>query len=326
MGNQKKQVILIAILFFAVLITIQTSVLGTNDNIEMLKKQSGDYLIYIKDNLNSDFEFAFSNNKDTNKADLVFKDSETDSTGENANKIAFVNSSNISIFDNKTYMWAKEKNTENYILEGIEIDLNEAIHEYDLEVLTNITKNVNTKIEQETTQKEEDGKKITTTVGKVTLPQEYSYILLKAEDSNENQKLFDIATKISKFNQTIDMYTKIKTYKAFAEALDNVERNVDFTKWEKSKNNSIEQPVDAKDGEQYILFLGNEIRGELKIEDVQFLTSTRKESEEKIIEKITTKLPITYDNNTLLIVLLVLIVLSIAVFIRIKVLSKKQEK
>lgn len=326
MGNLKKKIILIAILFFIGLITIQTSVLGTNENIEILKKQSGDYLIYIKDNLNLDFEFAFSNNKDENKANLVFKDSETDSAEENAEKIAFVNSSNISVFDNKTYMWAREKNTENYILEGIEIDLNNAMHENSLELLTNITKNVNTKLEQETTQKEENGKKITTVVGKVVLPQNYSYILLKTEDSSANQELFDIATKISKFNQTTNMYTKLKTYKAFAKALDNVEQNIDFTKWEESKNNTIEQPIDAKDGEQYILFLGSETRGELKIEDVQFLTSTRKESEEKIIEKITTKLPITYDNNTLLVVLAILIALTVVVFVRLKTLSKKQEK
>lgn len=326
MSNLNKKIVLFAILFFIGLITIQTSVLGTNENIEILKKKSGDYLIYIKDNLNSDFEFAFSNNKNENKTDLIFKDSETDSTENNAEKIAFVNSSNIAVFENKAYMWAKEKNTENYILEGIEIDLNEAINEYDLEILTNTTKNVNTKIEQETTQKEEDGKKITRVVGKVVLPQEYSYILLKAEDLSENQELFDIATKISKFNKTTNMYTKIKTYKAFERALDNVKQNIDFTKWKKTNNNSIEQSIDAKDGEQYILFLASEIRGELKIEDVQFLTSTRKESEEKIMEKITTKLPITYDNNTLLIVLGILVVLTTVVFIRIRILNKKQEK
>ena len=122
------------------------------------------------------------------------------------------------------------------------------------------------------------------------------------------------------------MYTKIKTYKAFERALDNVKQNIDFTKWKKTNNNSIEQSIDAKDGEQYILFLASEIRGELKIEDVQFLTSTRKESEEKIMEKITTKLPITYDNNTLLIVLGILVVLTTVVFIRIRILNKKQEK
>ena len=51
-----------------------------------------------------------------------------------------------------------------------------------------------------------------------------------------------------------------------------------------------------------------------------------KESEEKIMEKITTKLPITYDNNTLLIVLGILVVLTTVVFIRIRILNKKQEK
>ena len=44
------------------------------------------------------------------------------------------------------------------------------------------------------------------------------------------------------------------------------------------------------------------------------------------MEKITTKLPITYDNNTLLIVLGILVVLTTVVFIRIRILNKKQEK
>ena len=66
MNNLKLKLILVTTIIFLGIVAMQTSVLGTNENIELLKKQSGDYLIYIKDNLNTDFEFAFSNNK--NKA------------------------------------------------------------------------------------------------------------------------------------------------------------------------------------------------------------------------------------------------------------------
>lgn len=327
MNNLKLKLILVTTIIFLGIIAMQTSVLGTNENIELLKKQSGDYLIYIKDNLNTDFEFAFSNNKNENKVDLVFTESETDSSETNANKIAFVNSSNMAKFNTTTYMWAKEG--DNYILEGLEVDLNQAINEKTLEELANVTKNVKTEVKQETTEQEAEGKKITTTVGKVVLPEEakdYSYALLKVEESEKAKELFDIANKISKFNDETDMYTKLKTYKAFSKAIEEVVSNVNSEKWTEIKNNEIEQPEDSKDGDQYVLLLGRKSRSKIELEDVQFLTSTRKESEEKIIEKITTKLPVTYDNNTLLIVLAILIVSIIIVSIRIKALSKKQEK
>ena len=65
---------------------------------------------------------------------------------------------------------------------------------------------------------------------------------------------------------------------------------------------------------------GNEQGGEL---DVQFMTS--KYEEEKVTEKITTKLPVTYDDNRLLIVLAVLVIATIVVSVRISSL-KKEEK
>lgn len=327
MKNLKLKLILFITIIFLGIIAMQTTVLGTNENIELLKKQSGDYLIYIKDNLNTDFEFAFSNNKNENKADLVFTESETDSTETNANKIAFINSSNISKFNTTTYMWAKKG--ENYILEGIEVDLSQAMNEKTLEELANVTKNVKTEVKQEITEQESEGKKITTTVGKVVLPEEakdYSFMLIKVEESGKAKELFNIANKIAKFSSEADMYTKLKTYKAFSKAIEEVIANVNNENWTEVKNNEIAQPEDSKDGDQYVLLLGRKIRNEIELEDIQFLISTRKESEEKIIEKITTKLPVTYDNNTLLIVLAILIVSIIIVSIRINILSKKQEK
>jgi ABC-type multidrug transport system fused ATPase/permease subunit len=74
----------------------------------------------------------------------------------------------------------------------------------------------------------------------------------------------------------------------------------------------------------------NIIRGILIDKGVYFFdeptSNLDKESEEKIVEKITTKLPVTYDNNILLIVLVILIIAIVIVALRVKSLNKKEEK
>ena len=77
--------------------------------------------------------------------------------------------------------------------------------------------------------------------------------------------------------------------------------------------------VDAQNGEQYILWLvaDNDV-------DVHFLTSLRKYDEEVVKEEVKTKLPHTYDNNTILIIFAIVVVAIVAVSIRIAVLKKKE--
>ena len=99
----KTKLIISAMVFTLTLIIMQLSVYATNENIEIVQNNQNDYLIYVKNNLSTDFEFAFSNNKNEDKALLSFKKAETDST-EEANKIAFVDSTTINLFTNPTYM------------------------------------------------------------------------------------------------------------------------------------------------------------------------------------------------------------------------------
>ena len=82
MIKSKTKLIISAIVFTLVIIAMQLSIYATNENVEIVKKSSNDYLIYIKDNLDTDFSFAFSNNKNEDKALLTFKKAETDSTEE----------------------------------------------------------------------------------------------------------------------------------------------------------------------------------------------------------------------------------------------------
>ena len=322
----KTKLIILAMVFTLALITMQSSIYAANENIEIVQKNNNDYLIYVKDNLNSDFKFAFSNNKNEDKALLTFKKAETDST-EGANKIAFVNSTTINLFTNPTYMWVKDNNG-NYIIDGIQIDLKEAIDAKKLSDISNITKvipadtNLTNTIETAV-----DGKKITTTVGKVVLPKtkgSYEYIIVKLPYLTEYENLMKLATRISNFNNETDMYTKISIYKDFNKLIEELRPNSD-SNWTKVENNEIEQPKDAEDGTQYVLWINENNENDSK-QDVQFLNSTKEVSEEKKTEKITTKLPVTYDNNILLIALTILVIVAIIVGVRIKTLSKRKKQ
>lgn len=328
MVKLKSKLIISTIVFILALITMQLSIYAANENIEIVQKSNSDYLIYIKDNLNTDFKFAFSNNKNEDKDILTFKKAETDSIEQNANKIAFVNSTTISLFTNPTYMWVKDE-TDNYIVEGIEIDLNQAISENELKSIESVTKIIPADTKQTTTtETEEDGKKVTTTVGKVVLPEtqvDYEYILVELPNSIEYNNLMKLATRISKFNSETDMYTKINVYKEFNRLVTELRPDSNTSKWIEADGNEIEQPADAENGTQYVLWI-NENNGESSKQDVHFLTSYKEVSEERIIEKITTKLPVTYDNNMLLVVLAILIIATIVVCIRIKTLSKKEKQ
>lgn len=326
MSKLKSKLIISAIIFLITLVAMQLSIYASNENVEIVKKSDTDYLIYVKNNLNKSFKFAFSNNQNEDKTLLTFKEAETDSTAENANKIAFVNSTTIAMFQNPTYMWVKDEH-ENYIIDGIQIELKQAIDNNELEDISNTTKKIPIDAEQtKTTKNEVDGKTITTTVGKVVLPEtkgNYEYIIVKLPYSTDYEKLVKLATRISKFNNETDMYTKIGVYKEFSNLVNELKPN-STSNWIKAKSNEIEQPEDAEDGTQYVLWI-NEKNGNSVKQDIQILTSQKEVSEEKIIETITTKLPVTYDNNTLLIVLAILILATIVVCIRIKSLSKKEE-
>lgn len=324
MTNLKSKLLVLAIISIVLIFAIQISVNASNENIQILEKDTGDYIVYIKDNLDKEFEFAFSNDKTADKNALTYYSAETDSTKTNANKVAFVNAGTISLFTAPTYMWARIGT--DYILEGVEIDLSKAINESNLQFASNITKTIKVDTTKtNTTEETVDGKKVTITTGKVVLEEtgNYSYMLIKEPTSEDYAKLTDLATRISKFNSETNMYTQIQVYSEFLNIFTMLAPN-ESAEWTKVKENEILQPEDSEDGQKYILWLKQEDE-QTKIIDIQFLTSNKKYSEEKIMETITTKLPVTYDNNILLVVFAILVVAIVVVCIRIKMLNKKEK-
>lgn len=332
MTNLKSKLLVLAMLSIVLIFAIQISANASNENIQILEKNTGDYIIYIKDNLNTEFEFAFSNDITVDKNALTYYSAETDSTNANANKVAFVNSGTISLFTAPTYIWARIGT--DYILEGVEIDLSKSINESDLQIASNITKTIKVDTTKtNTTEETVDGKKVTVTTGKVVLEENgnYSYMLIEEPDSEDYAKLTNLATRISKFNSETNMYTQIQVYSEFFNIF-NMLAPSESADWTKVEENEILQPEDSEDGQKYILWIKQENNTIKEQEDsltnkidIQFLTSYKKYSEEKIMETITTKLPVTYDNNILLIVLAILVVAIIVVCIRIKMLNKKEK-
>lgn len=317
MFNSKIKLLVIGLLFIIGIFLIPTIVNAANENVQILQNSSNEYLIYIKGNGNNSFKFGFSNDK--NAEPVLNKVSETDS--ESGEVIAYVDSTTISIFDNTTYMWAKYDEGE-YILQAVEIDLSKAVKTTDLKTATKITKIIKADTSKTSTSEQIEGKtKITTTVGEVVLENgSYSYIGVKLPNSEDYNNFMKLATKISKINSKTDMYTQIEAYSEFLNLFNSLKPNAE-SGWVKADKNIIYQPEDAEDGEEYVLWIKDNNTEDI---DVQFLISTKQESKEKIKETITTKLPVTYDNNILLVVFAILIVLIVAVTIRIKCLNKKE--
>ena len=145
----------------------QTSSNASNENIEIIQKDTNDYIIYVKDCLDKEFQFSFSDNKNESQENLKFKKAETDSSKENANKIAYVNKATINLFNKTTYMWIKDEQGK-IIVNGVEINLKDSIKEEELKDISNITKIIPINIEQTTSSiTDKNGKTVTKKIGNV---------------------------------------------------------------------------------------------------------------------------------------------------------------
>lgn len=318
--------LIIALLLVTVIFSmVQLSIYATNENMEIVKKSDTEYLIYIKEVMDTDFSFAFSNDKDTEPEKLTYIKSAKDSAENNANSIAYIDDTTIALFSNDTYMWVKNSNK--YILEGIKIDLSDSITNSELSSVDSISKTIKVDLTQ-LSQNEEVINDVVykTTVGKVVLLKDgdYKYQLVKATTSQDYSNFMKLAEKISKLNDNSEYYTKLETYANFYDVYQKLKNELSNEAWLAVENNEILQPEEANDGEEYILWLCKTDQNNLT--DVQFLTCKKEMSQEKVIEKITTKLPVTYDNNILLVILGILVLATIAVIIRIIILKKSEKK
>lgn len=324
MEKSNSRFIVLVITFILGIIFIQSSAYAANENSVIVKEDdSSKYMIYLKDYLTEEFEFAFSNNKSETEENLTFINSALDEENDNANQIAYVDNTTVSMFENPTYMWIREDGK--IEKEGIEIDIKDNILKSNLEKVSKTSKNIPIKLEQKVVEDttSEEGLRKTTTVGMVKVLKDYEvlrYQLIKRTETKETDTLFALAELIEK-NEFTDSYTQIKASKEFIELYNEQYSKLENPEWKNVKDKEILQPEETKTGDQYILWVESDDE-----QDIHFLTSYRQEDEEWIKEEIKTVLPYTYDNNTLLIVLVIVIVAIVIVTLRIKSLNKKEVK
>ena len=301
----KKKLLIFTTLFIMIISILGTVVHGASDEFMVLKKQEDKYLIYFEDLENMNFEFAFSN--DINESSFVYHNSTTDTTGAN---IAYVDAYlKAQYFSGglPTYIWVKTGGTT--VISQKLIDIENARTEESYTKIQNITKriSINSEAELETLLIEADYSKT------------YYYHL---ESINASVDYTRLANLIQNMNNEPTTYLNLKK---------SIEANDLFnatmpTQWTQVDGMKISKPYNAQEDQQYILWIKDDA-GNI---DVNVLTAYKKTvtttQNVKSLKQLTSALPVTFDQNTVLwIVLAILSVMIISVCI-IKSKIKKSEK
>lgn len=328
-----------AIIFIIVITPIV--VLATNENVSVVNTQENEYMIYIKDYTDKNFKYAFTNNANPNKMELSYINSISDLGG---NQGAFLNAETYEKLKNQPiYMWAKDEK-ENLILDGVQIEFENSLTKENINIIENTTKRIEVEIStsKENTESTEpvrnediDGVKEISKAGYVKITDnkdaKYYYQRVKATDSAEYMELIELAEKLNKEYDGMDMYQKVQENEQFYSLYSKL---INEANWQEVENMEVKQPESTEQsngvGDKYIVFLKKVSKNGEITTDVQFLQEyydyEPNVEKEKVITKETTKLPITYDSIALFIVLAVVIIAIVFVFIRIKKLEKKDEQ
>ena len=287
-------------------------------------------MIYIENHTEESFEFAFSNDKNAKKEDLNYKISATDTAESGANYIAYADESIYNMyFAEPTYLWARTLEG-TYFVEGIQVELTEAITDNDVELANNITKRISVDTTQSFDKPAEmiNGVETTRTVGKVVIKEEgtTSYQLVKIQENSSYSEFMKLATQIANGKVEDNFYAKLEITNQFLKLYKELVPEENDSNWKLVENGEILQPEEAKEDEQYILWLKNKNNSETKL-DAQFLTCFDDYKPKVISEKIVTKLPVTADDPTLFIVLAILVIaLIITTIVRIVVGRKETSR
>ena len=332
--------VLAIILFVAV---IPIAVFATNESISVVHKTDGEqkgYIIFIEGYTDKTFKYAFTNkeNADPNSMDLSFIISNSD-LSESENQAAFLTVETyekLSENNNTIYMWAKDE-TEKLILEGIQLKLNEALTEENVVNVETITNRINVEIadseEDATTIRNEniEGVEETASVGYIKILDDkkstYYYERVKLPSSEQYNQLNKLAEQIKEEYDEMNMYEKVKIGIEFNKLYSKITSEVN---WQEVEDMIIEQPEESVAGDKYIVLLKKVDKQGVETIDIQFLTAfdsyVPNLVKEQIVTQETTKLPITYDSIALFVILGIVVILVVAVFIRMKKLSKENEE
>lgn len=299
-----KNIIMRSILIMLLIMMIFQIQIFANTNNIIIKKDSEVYSIYVKDALKSEFEFAFSNEK--NATNLNYINSIKDSQGNNIAYMDIELEEKFAGSEKEIYMWVKKDNK--IILEGTKIDFESAKTDEQLLEIKNITKKI--KINSVAT---EEKIKIDADSNK-----KYYYKFETINSSEEYKKLNELVEEMEKFTENTNIYTKLSVYDEFYDLYNEEVSKVKTSNWNEAKDLEIEKPYDPQENQKYILWLKDE-KGEI---DFQILTAYKEnitDVEEKEIQvEVVSKLPISFDKTTNLYIALVVVVIAIIIMIIIR--------
>lgn len=309
---------------------------ATNENIEILSTTDKDeeYIIYIKDYTDKKYKYAFSSSEN---AELVYINSISDSEGNQAVFLDAETYKKLSVQSQTIYLWAKDEN-ENIILDGIQLDLSKSLNKEETASIELITKRIaveiaDTKEKVDATepvrQEEIDGVDEIAKVGYVKITDSetatYYYQMVKTSDSTEFNTLMEYAERLNSEYANLNIYDKVQFCTEFYNLYSKLAEEAE---WQEVENMTINQPEESVEGDEYLLLL-RKVDGDEETIDAQFLTAFNDYEPNVITEQIVTqetaKLPITSDSIALFVALGVVVLALIIIFIRIKILSKKDE-
>lgn len=330
-----REISIITIIAIMLIALLQFPVNATNDELEIIETEN-EYLLYDSTIMESEFQFAFANESTTTDVSAIdvstlnfissIKDAEL-------NNVAYVDADLQDTYFTdangkkvNAYMWIKQGEE---VSEPILVDLDTAITQDVIDSVNSLTTRIPVTIGQEEREPvTEDNTTITTTVGylQVEAQEGYTYEYQLVELPNEEYTRFvELAKEISNFEENSVSYSNISKINEFY----NLYNSLIPGNWEDVVDNRIEQPEEARNGEEYIVWIKATNAAQEEIVDVQFMTSVREETEERTTETIqeevttTTKLPVTFDSNMILIIVFAVIIVAIIVLL---VLKKKSSK
>ncbi len=330
----KKSIKITLMLILLIAVTVIPTFISANTESKILKK-SDKYLIYNENAMNEEFTFAFGT-ENQNKESLIFFPSAKDSNEQGAKNVAYIDDATKSYLNENSEAFLFVRNKEGkYIIEAEKINLKNAI---DNEVVEGTTKRIKVDTSKtETTTKTIDGVKNEVTKGKVVITDDakakYSYILVKLPTTGENDysKLMNLAEKISNKEevQKLDLMQKLELMESFYTLYTEKEPKANDSSWLPVQNLEIMQPEDSKNGDKYIAFIKS-VNGDETVIDAQFLTCDQNYTpiyeKETITIKETSKLPVTFDTLTTIIIALAIIVVAIIIVLVIRKKASKKEE
>lgn len=330
-GLQVKFMTAVLIVILVALI-IPANVFATEANIQVVKTEDNNYIIYVKDLANTEFKFAIATTEDATETELDYINSVTDGD-EEENQVALIEKTKVNSGTNYIYIKTDAGTTINAV------DFSEnSVQIFDIkkmQMVETTTNRIRTELLTNLEERNEvvDGIQYTQTVGGLKIVDEenatyfYESVKLPAEKYSE---LKELADKLNSEYESKDMYSKIEFAKEFYNLYEEL---INQATWESVDNMEIRQPSDAQKDEQYVVLLKKVAENGTETYDAKFMISYREDEEEKIpgrtetkVVQETTKLPITGDSIVLFGVLAVIVIALILVFVRMKKLQSKESK